>query len=165
MIQSQPSICIADTNIIIDLYQGGILAHLFQLPFQFAAPDVIVAELQDPEGAQVELMGMARLSLEPRQLIEVITLSRQYPRISVNDLQAFVLARDRKATLLTGDHALRRLARETGIPVHGTLWLLDEMVRLDVLSESEAATALKAMLDNNCRLPLEECETRLRRWE
>jgi len=67
--------------------------------------------------------------------------------------------------LVTGDHALRRLAGEAAIPVHGTLWLLDEMVRLAILAEGEAAAALQTMLDNNCRLPLEECEARLRRWK
>jgi len=165
MMPSQSPTCIADINVIIDMYLGGILARLFELPLQFAAPDVIIAELQDPDGAQVELMGMVRLSLEPHQLVEVMELSRQYPRVSVSDLQAFVLARDRKAMLVTGDHALRRLAGEAAIPVHGTLWLLDEMVRLAILAEGEAAAALQTMLDNNCRLPLEECEARLRRWK
>ncbi len=164
MIQSQSPVCIVDANIIIDMYLGGILVRLFDLPFQFAAPDIIVTELQDPEGTQVELLGVSRLSLEPQQLFEVMDLSQRYPAISVSDLQALVLARDQEATLLTGDRALRRLATEIGVPAHGTLWLLDEMVRLHILSAGEAAAALRTMLDNNCRLPLEECKTRLRRW-
>ncbi len=164
MMQSLSPVCIVDANIIIDMYLGGILVRLFELPFQFAAPDIIVAELQDPEGTQVELLGVSRLVLEPQQLLEAMALSRQYPRIPVSDLQALVLARDRKATLLTGDRALRRLATEIGVPAHGTLWLLDEMVHLQILSEGEAAAALRTMLDSNCRLPLEECKARLRRW-
>jgi len=154
MMPSQSPTCIADTNVIIDLYLGGILARLFELPLQFAAPDVIIAELQDPDGAQVELMGMVRLSLEPHQLVEVMELSRQYPRVSVSDLQAFVLARDRKATLVTGDHALRRLAGEAAIPVHGTLWLLDEMVRLAYSPRVKLPPRCKPCLTTTAACPL-----------
>jgi predicted nucleic acid-binding protein len=36
---------IIDTNILIDLHHGNALDALFQLPYLFIAPDVIIAEL------------------------------------------------------------------------------------------------------------------------
>lgn len=35
---------ISDANIIIDLEAGEILAELFQLPYQFAMPDVVLVK-------------------------------------------------------------------------------------------------------------------------
>ena len=62
------------------------------------------------------------------------------------------------ASLLTGDRHLRAAAEQEGVPVHGTLWLLDEMVRLAVVSPRLAAQALERMLERGSRLPLDECQ-------
>ena len=51
------------------------------------------------------------------------------------------------------------------MPVHGTLWLLDEMVRLAVVPPRLAAQALERMLEHGSRLPLNECQERLERWK
>ena len=48
--QVRPAPCIVDANILIDLYVGGLLPEPFRLPFKLAAPDVIVGELDEPDG-------------------------------------------------------------------------------------------------------------------
>jgi len=83
----------------------------------------------------------------------------------VNDLLALVLARALEATLLTGDRHLRRVAAQEGVDVHGTLWVLDEMVRLEVITPPQATQALERMLAQARRLPRAECQRRLRQWK
>lgn len=160
-----PPKIVVDTSVIIDFYLGGLLPSLFELPFHFLAPDVIIAELQDPKGVAVMILGLHGHELSVSQLLEVRGLSPKNTKVSLNDLQAFVLARDLGAMLLTSDGPLRNLAQENGVGVHGTLWLLDEMVRLAVISQVTAANAIRRMLDAGCRLPKNECEARLRLWE
>lgn len=159
-----PSLCIADTNVLVDLHNGGVLATMFLLPYTFDALDVIVAELQVPDGQSLVEMGLCSEELPAEQVLEVAALAEQCRTVSVNDLFALVLARYKSATLLTGDRRLRQLAGREGIPVHGVLWVLDEMVRLEKLSPARAAAALKAMLACGARLPRSECDDRLRRW-
>jgi len=159
-----PSLCIADTNVLVDLHNGGVLAAMFLLPYTFGAPDVIVAELQVPDGQSLVSMGLRSEELPAEQVLEVAALAEQHRTVSVNDLFALVLARYKSATLLTGDRRLRQLADREGIRVHGVLWVLDEMVRLERLSAARAASALEAILACGARLPRAECDGRLRRW-
>jgi hypothetical protein len=42
---TSPSVLITDTNIWIDLENGGILAEVFGLPYQFLKPDFAIREL------------------------------------------------------------------------------------------------------------------------
>ena len=48
--------------------------------------------------------------------------------------------------------------------MRGTLWVLGEMVRLGVITPSQAAQALERMLARGSRLPQAECQKRLRQW-
>lgn len=155
---------IIDTSVLIDFYWGELLEALFALPLAFLAPDVIVAELKIPDGQYLLALGLRSVSLSGDQVLAVMDLAARHRRPSINDLFALVLARVRAVTLLTGDRALRELAETEGIEVHGTLWLLDELVRRGVITPAEASEGLERMLADGSRLPEKECDLRLRRW-
>lgn len=158
------SICVTDTNFWIDLDTAELVGPIFRLPFEWQAPDVIVAELERPEGDSLVGQGLRVCELDGRQVAEVVALAAAYPRPSRADLFALVLARAQQALLLTGDRHLRQAAEQEGVRVHGTLWLLDEMVERSVLEPVKAAEALLRMREGFRRLPAEEVDRRLRRW-
>jgi uncharacterized protein YacL len=162
--KDSPSPCIVDANILIDLHGGGLLREFFRLPFRLVAPDVIIAELHDPGGEMPIEHGLESAELAGDQVLEVAALLVHYRSVSTNDLFALVLARTLKATLLTGDRHLARVAALEKVPVHGTLWVLDAMVRLEVIAPSQAAQALQRMLARGSRLPQTECQRRLQKW-
>ncbi len=94
-------------------------------------------------------------------------LAARYLRPSRQDLFALVLAETLGATLLTGDGALREAAREMGVEVHGTIWLLDQMMAHGIIDGQKRAQALRLMIDSGSRLPKDEVESRLdedRNW-
>lgn len=157
-------ICVTDTNFWIDLDTAGLLGSVFRLPFEWQAPDVIVAELERPAGDDLVRQGLRVRELDGRQVAEVAALAAAYLRPSRADLFALVLARNQGALLLTGDRHLRQAAEQEGVRVHGTLWLLDEMVERSMLAPAKAAEALDRMRERFRRLPAEEVEQRLRRW-
>ena len=159
-----PQVCVVDTNVLIDLYTGGVSRAVFQLPILLLAPDVLIAELQEPDGKLLLSYGLSGCELSSDEVQKVFRLATQYRRVSVNDLFALELARTLGTVLLTGDKHLRRVADQEGVPVRGTLWLLDEMVRLAVIPPRLAAQALEHMLNRGRRLPSKECERRLRQW-
>lgn len=159
-----PPRCVVDTSVFIDLHRGGLLGALFALPFSFLAPDVIVAEMERPDGQELLARGLQSVSSSGDRVAAVAAQAAVHRRPSVNDLFAFVVARAEGAMLLTGDGALRELAESEGTTVHGTLWLLDEMVRLAIIAPDEAARGLERMAASGSRLPEKECRQRMRRW-
>lgn len=159
------SSCVVDTNILIDLHRGGVLREFFQLPCTILAPDVIVAELLDPSGEMLLVLGLQSMGFSGTEVMRIFELSRNHPEVSINDLFAVLLAETKGALLLTGDKRLRRIAeQEHNLQVHGTLWVLDQLVKRKHLSPTEASSALQKMIQSGSRLPRAECERRLRRW-
>ena len=155
--------CVVDSSILIDFHRGDLLEALLALPFAFLVPDVIVAELEVPDGQRLLARGLANVSLAGEQVAAVLALAAVHRVPSINDLFALVLARSTKATLLTGDRALRQVAESEGIDVHGTLWLLDQLVRLAIITAGQAADGLEQMMARGSRLPDRECRLRVER--
>jgi len=141
------------------------LWELFHLPLDLVAPDVVIAELLQPDAKEVLAYGLRQAEFSGQQVEEVAFLRAQHRRLSASDLSAFVLARSLNGTLLTNEGPLRKLAQQEGLPVHGTLWLLDLMVEADVIPPGRAAGALKRMLSCGSRFPRVECKERFQRWE
>jgi len=159
------SSCVVDTNILIDLHRGGVLRQFFQLPCTIFAPDVIVAELLDPSGEVLLGLGLQRMDFSGAEVVRVVEISRNHPEVSINDLFAVLLAEKKGALLLTGDKRLRRIAeQEHNLQVHGTLWVLDQLVKRKHLSPTEASSALQKMIQSGSRLPRAECERRFQKW-
>ena len=163
MIVASP-LFIADTNILIDLWEGGLLTAFFQLPYPIASPDVVISELRRPEGSMFVELGLQSLTLEAGLVLEVIALRSQHKALSTPDLFAFVAARKFGAILLTGDAGLRQLAEAQKVPLHGILWVLDEMVRTEIIQSFNAANSLERIRKAGARLPDAPCEERLRHW-
>ena len=137
----------------------------FALPYHFSAPDVIIDELEDPDGGLLMGYGLQRGELSGERVLEVYELSGYHRNIALNDLFALVLAASIGVTLLTGDNRLRTLAAKHNVRVHGTLWVLDEMVARNKLKPVEAHRALTKMLEHGSRLPNKEYQVRLKNWE
>lgn len=153
---------VTDTNVWIDLYRGGLIEKAFEMPFELAAPDVIIAELQTPNGDSLVLLGLQIRELSGPLVLKVLDLAEHYVRPSREDLFALVLAKECDATLLTGDGNLRDAAHKERIEVHGTIWLLDKMLEHGIIDKMERASALKLMIKSGSRLPCEEVKARIR---
>jgi hypothetical protein len=160
-----PSVLITDTNIWIDLENGKILADVFRLPYQFFTTDFAVEEFIYPGWATLQELGLRTHDLEPEAIFELVQLRQMYHQLSVVDLAALLLAKALGASLVTGDRRLNELARVQGLPAHGVLWILDEMVAHKVLSANQVSIALRKMLNHGARLPGIECQKRFKSWE
>lgn len=159
-----PSVLVTDTNIWIDLENGKILAEVFRLPYQFFTTDFAVEEFIHPGWAILQDMGLQTHELEPEYMLELVRLREIHRQLSAIDLAALLLARALDASLVTGDRRLNELAKAQGLPVHGVLWILDEMVIHHVLTATQAAISLREMLAQGARLPDGECQKRFDRW-
>jgi predicted nucleic acid-binding protein len=72
------------------------------------------------------------------------------------DHSALALALQERCPLLTGDKDLRVAAKKEGVEVHGTLWIIEELLNQKILKQSQA---------KGSRLPWGDVEKLLNRWE
>jgi len=156
---------VVDASLLIDLWRGGILKTAFRLKADWMISDLAMAELRNPPPKSLLALGLHVTEFYSQDILDIVYLGKQYPALSLPDRAHLVLARRENAILLSGDLHLRRAAEALGLTVHGTLWVLDELIKVGLLSPSQAARSLRQMLSRGCRLPKEECEKRLRRWE
>jgi predicted nucleic acid-binding protein len=155
---------ILDTSVCIDLYNGKLLEAVLQLPYKFVLPDVIIAELSVPPGKLLMQLGFTEENTSGAEIQIIAALRNKYLVPSFNDLLALLLAKRNACTLITGDNALRNAAKSEAVTIHGLLWLMDEMVKCDVLTGAQAADALDRIIAEGSWLPKKECEERLKKW-
>ncbi len=160
------AVLVSDTSIIIDLERGNLLEDLFRLPFEFAVPDLLFRnELAGALGHQLVALGLSVEELGPEELSRAIAIRREQARLSTPDTFALALAEQRAWSLLTGDGALRELAKSTGVPTHGVLWICDRFAEHDIVPNVRLSASLQSIFDHpRCRLPAAEVRLRLNRY-
>lgn len=152
---------ISDSNIIIDLEEGGITEEFFQLPYEIAIPDILFAEELEKNHGELLERGLQIKELSAETLQDAFWIMSIYPRPSRNDCFALMLARQENCPLLTGDRDLRSAAEKEGIIVMGTIWIVEQMVTQRILTKGEAEKSYRLMKENNRRLPWETAFRRL----
>jgi predicted nucleic acid-binding protein len=152
---------ISDANILIDLEDGGLITEMFKLPFQFRVPDMLFAdELEELHGYLLE-HGLQLGELAPAFMAEAEVLTSKYKQPSRYDCFALALAKQEECPLLTGDQNLRKAAEQENVDVRGTLWIVETLVTLQVISIGDAQTAYAKMKARGRRLPWQLAEARL----
>lgn len=156
-----PLLLISDSNILIDIEEGGLTASMFSLEYDFAVPDVLyVEELHDQHPHLIE-MGLQSRALDGNVIARVVELVEKYRKPSRNDLLALALAEHENCPLLTGDKFLREASNAEGVDVKGTIWLVEQMVIQGKITVGVAEKAYEQMRKANSRLPWDLVEQSL----
>ena len=164
-------IVVNDTNILIDLYNAGLLPHCKSLDLDFRTLDVVMSEIEEKNQLEAveELVSDGTLrvdSLSPNQVERVFQMVREYEgycNLSPEDISVMVYAKDNHCRLLTGDKTLRAKAIIENIQVSGVLYLTDLLSEAHILSYAEMAESLEFLLASNSRLPRKLIQERISR--
>ncbi|MHB8790149.1 MAG: PIN domain-containing protein [Desulfobulbaceae bacterium] len=161
-------ILVNDANILIDLMHIGLLNSFFQLGYRFQVTDMVFAELLDGNAAGLTAFIdngiLSRQGFSFEELLRIQLIEVENPALSIADCSCLFLSQKNSATLLTGDAALRRIAEQNNIPVHGILWAFDAMVDAKIITKHEANDSLERLMELNPRLPSLDCTKRLKLW-
>jgi predicted nucleic acid-binding protein len=161
------ALVISDANVLIDMEAGGLLRPMFRLEYRFAVPDVLFEmELREHHPGLARL-GLRRMELsgESVRYVETLASDARAKGVARYDLFALALSRQENCLLLTGDTLMRTLAEDEGREVHGTLWLVEQMVTAGVIRPNRARHAYDAMRKTGRRLPWDDVEDQLRRFK
>ena len=155
---------ISDANIIIDMKAGDLLRMMFRFDATFAVPDLLFEEELRADDPDLPRLGLKLLELHEETVAYAEGLTAKYRRLgaSINDLLALALARQEKCPLLTGDLRLRTAAQDEGVEMHGTLWLIEQMVKARTITVRQAEGAYTKMREAGRRLPWDEVDQQLR---
>jgi predicted nucleic acid-binding protein len=156
---------ISDANILIDMEDGHLAPVVFRLPYAIAVPDILFElELKQRHSRLLDL-GLQVKSLSSESVKKTEFLTQQYPRPSMMDHSALALALQERCPLLTGDKHLRDAAKKEGVEVHGTIWIVEELLNQKMIQQSQAKGSFNAMKIKGSRLPWEDVDKLLNRWE
>lgn len=155
---------ISDANIIIDMSMGGLLRLMFRFDVTFAVPDILFEEELRTDHPELLRLGLELLELREDTVVYAGELVERYRSLgaSINDLLALALARQEKCPLLTGDGRLRTAGQREGIDVHGTLWLIEQMVKARTITVRQAEAGYSKMREAGRRLPWDDVDQQLR---
>jgi predicted nucleic acid-binding protein len=156
---------ISDANILIDIEDGHLTPFIFRLPYEIAVPDILFElELKERHSELLEA-GLKVKSLTPESVKKTEFLTEQYPRPSMMDHSALALAIQEKCLLLTGDKDLRIAAKKEGIRVHGTIWIVEQLLNQKLIELQKARNCFDKMKAKGSRLPWADAEKLLNEWE
>lgn len=161
-------VVVEDANVLLDLVNGGILALWLGAGFENCTTHLVWQEVTVTAQRQYvqPFVEAGLLQLEdvfPDWWSEILRLSDEVG-ISITDSSVWILARERRAILLTGDSKLRRHVQRAGVEVRGVLWVLDHLVETGRLQPEDAANSLRLMISTGAFLPRDECNKRIRGW-
>lgn len=81
------------------------------------------------------------------------------------DHSALALAMQEKCPLLSGDKDLRVAAKNEGVEIHGTVWIIEELLNHKLLKQVQARASFDSMKAKGSRLPWGDVEKLLNKWE
>lgn len=144
---------ISDANILIDVENGHLTPAIFRLPYVIGVPDILFElELKERHSHLLEA-GLKVKSLTAESIKKTESLTQQYPQPSIMDHSALALALQEQCPLLTGDKALRVAAKKEGVEVHGTIWIIEELLKQKIIQQPQAKSSFDAMRIKGSRLP------------
>jgi predicted nucleic acid-binding protein len=81
------------------------------------------------------------------------------------DHSALALAMQEKCPLLSGDKDLRMAAKSEGIDIHGTIWIVEELLNYQLVDRVQARNSFDSMKAKGSRLPWGDVEKLLNKPE
>lgn len=147
---------ISDACVLIDIECGELTSVMFSLTYQFAVPDTLFAEELETRHRHLLQFGLMSKTMSGNLVAEAYWLHQKYKKPSVNDMLALVLAKHEDCQLLTGDRALRDAAKELNVDVHGTIWLVEQMLLDKKITVEVARVAFQKMKNSGSRLPWDQ---------
>ena len=163
-------IVVSDSSCLIDLRKVSLLDAFLRLPYELLIPNTLFEEelLKFTAAEKKALVrgGLKVVDLPGNRVLRAREIARAMPQLSIHDGFAFALAEScHGCILLTGDGALRALATERNMEVHGVLWVIDELHRHAMNTAENLLTALQLLADDpTVRLPHRELAAYIKRY-
>lgn len=163
------TIVVSDTNVFIDLISIGLQEQFFQLPLEVHTTDMVVFEVNRSGQSDImkDLIDRCCMKVKthtPEEMLPYFQLAHTKYNLSAADFSVLTYSKKNNYVLLTGDGKLRKVALTEGVEVHGTIYIIAEMVEHHILTELQGAMKLECLLNSNPRLPKSIINRLIEKW-
>lgn len=161
-------IAVTDANIFIDLIKLDLLDCMFGLDMEIHTTREVFDQLNAEQSAIAETFlhtgELHVYNFSWAELQEIYDLD--CPKgLETADKTVYYYSTKVEAIVLSGDKKLRTFCLNKKLDVKGILWLFDQFVEKEILTKGAAAERIEFLLSFNNRLPIDECEHRLKIWK
>ena len=161
-------IAITDANIFIDLIKLQWLGYLFCINIEIYTTLEVINELIDAQLERVHVFIKSSqlniYSFSSSELEQIMEMGAP-ASLTIQDKSVVFLAKNIHAGVLSGDNPLRKFCAKQDLEVKGIIWLFDQFLELQLVNCEDAIRKLNELLSFNNRLPVHDCNERLRLWK
>jgi len=161
-------ILINDANVLIDLVKLDLVSEFASLPYELYTTDFVLNEINEEQLNEVSQIINNKLHLivtsETADYEGISNLLVISSGLSFEDCSVWYYSKKMNGILVTGDGKLRKTARKDGIEVRGTIFILDELLRQQLISFPIARAKIRLLYELNSRLPEEALTKRIEAW-
>ncbi len=159
-------VAIADVSVLFDLFNVEVLPEFFGLDIEIYTTDFIYNEiLQSDEKNKFELFvrsGQLKIIVvEHDEQETILNMKLNYANRSIADKTALYKAKQLECILLTCDDKLKKEAIKQKIEVHGSIWIIDQLVENDKIDTKRTIEVIESLKTTNAWLPVDELDRRL----
>lgn len=161
-------VAIADASVFFDLYKISVLPEFFGLDMEIYTTDFIYNEiLRSEERALFETFCRSNqlkiIIIDELEREQISVMDLKYSNSSLADRTAIFKARQMDCNLLTCDNKLKKEAEHLNVEVHGSIWILDQLIDNNVLETGRAIVSFELLKATNAWLPINEIDLRIDR--
>jgi rRNA-processing protein FCF1 len=161
---------ITDSSVFFDIINIEALPEFFALDFEICTTDFVKNEiLESAQREQIEVFIRSKqltvFELSGDEIDEVIRFETKRVFKTLIDKTVLWKAKQLACPLLTGDGKLRNEAIDQGVKVHGSLWVVMQLVKQEVVNNEKGVAYLELLKMINDRLPFEEIEKLIKKLE
>jgi len=159
---------ITDANIFFDIICIGALPEFFALDYEISTTNFVVKEiLESNQKEQIESFIRAKklhvfkLTIDEIEAIMTFPTKRTFKGIT--DKTVLWKSHQLKCPLLTGDKKLKNEAEDLQIEVHGSIWVINELIEQKIITNTKGVELLEALKFINASLPHNEIDKIIKR--
>ena len=161
-------VAITDASVFFDLYKIELLPEFFGLDIEIYTTDFIFNEiLQSDERVLFETFCRSNqlkiIIIDELEREQISVMDLKYSNSSIADRTAIFKARQMNCILLTCDKKLKKEAEYLNLEVHGSIWIIDQLINNNLLENVRALRAFELLKATNAWLPVSEINIRIDR--
>ena len=154
---------VTDFSVFFDIIKIQALPEFFDLDIEVCTTDFVQKEILESEQRKqiehfIRLKKLTVFEMSAEEIDEVIQFKTNRVFRTLIDKTVLWKAKQLGCPLLTGDAKLRNEATEQGVKVHGSLWVVMQLVKHEIVDKKKGIDYLEKLRIINDRLPVEEIE-------
>jgi predicted nucleic acid-binding protein len=154
---------ITDTNVFFDVINIGALPEFFSLDFEICTTDFVIAEIRKSQqremvDAFIRAKKLTVFNFSTQEIDDVQNFESTKNLKRITDKSVIWKSLQLQCSMLTGDKKMRDIAESIGLEVHGSLWVITELMSRNLISNEKALALLDALKKTNDWLPKHKIE-------